>query len=362
MNHSRFIKIAIFLIVTIVYGSQTFAQPTGKFADSIRIQYRIPALGYAVISSNSILEIQVAGISKINTSHAVSLNSKFRIGSNTKAITAFVAALLVKEKRITWNTKFFDLFPELKATSHEAYHKLTLLNLLSFRTQLYPYTYTDSLPLKEEIQGNEQEQQLQFTSWFLKQNPVRKSGDVHFSNVGYAAAALMLEKASGKSYKQLLEELGKQLDISFGFGNPNQNDSLQTWGHNRDLIPDNAQNDYKLNWLMAAGNIHLTLPDYCKFIQLQLQGLAEKSTLLSKQEFEFLHYGLKRFALGWFWEKDERNQHISYNIGNPGTFLSSVFIFKESDKAIIVFSNAQTSEAEKGIQVLIEKLKQQYIP
>ena len=243
MNLSSFIKIAIFLIVTILYGGQTFAQPTGKFADSIRIQYRIPALGYAVVSSNAIIEIQVAGISEINTSHPASLDSKFRIGSNTKAITSFVAALLVKEKRITWNTKFFDLFPELKATSHSAYHTLTLLNLLSFRTQLYPYTYSDSLPLKEEIQGNEQEHQLQFTSWFLKQNPVSKSGEVHFSNVGYSAAALMLEKASGKSYKQLIEALGKQLDISFGFGNPNQNDSLQTWGHNRDLIPDNAQND-----------------------------------------------------------------------------------------------------------------------
>ena len=32
------------------------------------------------------------------------------------------------------------------------------------------------------------------------------------------------------------------------------------------------------------------------------------------------------------------------------------------NNSIIVFSNAQTNEAEIGIQALIEKLKQQYIP
>lgn len=334
-------------------------QTCSSLADSIRKAYHIPELGYAVVSSSQVLEMQTLGIKKIKTTLAAEPNDKFRIGSNTKAITGFIAAQLVKQGKIKWDTKFFDLFPELKANSNPAYYDLTLLNLLTFRTRLFSYTYTYSEPTKDQFKGNEEEQRYQFTEWFFQQKPVNGKDSIHFSNLGYVAAAEMLEKASGKSYKELVAGLGKQLGITFGFGTPNSTDSLQPWGHNSDLVPEARGENFKLNWLLAAGNINASLPDYAKFIQLQLKGLAGQSGLLSKEEFHFLHYGLDRFAVGWFWA-EENGQTFSYNIGNPGTFLTKVYVFDQSDRAYILFANSQTADTDRGLDVLYEELKKRY--
>ena len=353
------IKKIILLSLTCLF-SNTRAQTTLQFADSIRKFYHIPELAYAVVSSTQVYEMQILGITKINTERVAKADDRFRIGSNTKAITGFIAALLVKKHKIAWDTKFFDLYPELKAKSNPAYYHLTLLDLLSLRTKLFPYTYTYEEPQKEQFTGNEDEQRYQFAAWFFQQEPIKSTQALNFSNLAYAAAGLMLEKASGKSYKELVTDLGTQLNIAFDFGTPNTKDSLQPWGHDKDLNPEAPADNYKLNWLLAAGNINVSLPDYAKFIQLQLQGLLGKSNLLTKEEFSFLHYGLAKFAVGWFWIKNEDKTYYSYNIGNPGTFLSKVYVFKDLDRAYILFANVQSPEADAGLTILFNELESRY--
>jgi CubicO group peptidase (beta-lactamase class C family) len=348
------------LIITLATSATLKSQSIKAFADSIRTACTIPELGYAILSSDKIYEMQVTGVKKINSTLNASLTDKFRIGSNTKAITGFIAALLVKQKKISWDTKFFDLYPELKPASDSAYYNLTLLNLLTFRTKLFPYSYYHSEPKKEQFSGNEEQQRYQFTSWFFQQKPYVTSDSVNFSNLGYVAAGLMLEKVSGKPYKQLVADLGAQLGITFGFGPPNATDSLQPWGHNSELKPEPPGENYKLSWLLPAGNINVSLPDYSKFIQLQLQGLLGKSTLLTKEEFYFLHYGLAEAAVGWFWNINEHKQIYSFHTGNPGTFYTRVYVFKDTDKAFIMFSNAQTENTIKAFDSLFNKLNGKY--
>jgi CubicO group peptidase (beta-lactamase class C family) len=336
------------------------AQITLAFADSIRSHYHIPELGYAVVSATQVLELQTLGVKKANSSLAAEPDDKFRIGSNTKAVTGFIAAELVHQQKINWDTKFFDLFPELKGKSHKAYHDVTLLNLLTFRTKLFSYTYTYSEPTRDQFSGDEKQQRYQFTTWFFQHKPVAGNDSIHFSNLGYVAAAQMLERVSGKTYKELVTDLGKRLGITFGFGNPNSTDSTQPWGHDQNLVPERPGDNYKLNWLLAAGNINISLPDYAKFIQLQLLGLQGRSALLTKEEFHFLHFGLYRFAVGWFWTTDENDQLYSYNIGNPGTFLTKVYVFKDSDRAFMLFANSQTPDTDIALDVLYQELKEQF--
>lgn len=356
----KLIKNILTTLISLTIVQIANGQTTVAFADSISKQYHIPEIGYAVVSSDKILELKTIGVKKINTLRTAGINDKFRIGSNTKAITGFIAAQLVRQHKISWDTKFFDLFPELKTKSNPAYHNLTLLNLLTFRTKLFPYSYTYSKPTQDQFSGNEEQQRYQFTAWFFHHKPIKSKDSINFSNLDYVAAGQMLEKVSGKSYKELVADLGQQLGIHFGFGNPNSSDTLQPWGHNEDLIPEPPGDNYKLNWLLAAGNINVSLPDYSKFIQVQLKGLSGNSELLSKEAFNFLHFGLAQFSVGWFSGKDENNQIFSYNIGNPGTFLTEVYVFPEMDRAFILFANAQTEDTEAGLNVLYDELKRKY--
>lgn len=337
----------------------TYAQNTSDFADSICKRYHIPALHYAVISSDKIIDIQAIGYKNIRSKEKIELNDKFRIGSNTKTITSYLAAILVKQGKIQWNTKFFELYPELKAKSNPAYWNLTLQDFLTFRAPLISWTYTNKKPTKHQIKGSEAAQRYAFVTWILQQNPDTAQKTVYWSNPSYVAAGLMLEKAAGKDYKELVKDLGTTLGIDFGFGQPNYKDKHQTWGHNAQLVPEKPANNHKLNWLSSAGNINVSLADYCKFIQLQLQGLSGKSPLFSEAEFTFMHYGLADFSFGWNQYIDEKTHLLySFHKGNPGTFLSKVYICKASDRAFLFFANVQSEEAETGIMELFAYLKQ----
>lgn len=105
-------KITTILLLTI--SVICFGQKTINFADSIRKSYNIPEISYAVIDSRSTLEIAALGKHSVNLPDAATLNDRFHIGSNTKAMTAFVIAKYVENGKLKWTTQFFDLFPEWK--------------------------------------------------------------------------------------------------------------------------------------------------------------------------------------------------------------------------------------------------------
>lgn len=355
--------LAVIFITTIVCTCNiSKSQSLLYFADSVINEYKIPELAYAVVSSDSILELQTLGVQRINTNYLAKQNDRFHIGSNTKAITSFIAALLVKDERLRWNTKFFDLFPDLKKNSRKVYYNITLQDLLTFRGKLPPYTYTNEHPAQKEIIGDNAHQRYLLAKYFLSQKSMKEDENgLTRSNADYILAGLMLEKASGKSYKELVLDFGKSVNIEFGFDYPNLTDTFQPWGHDASLKPVPPFNNYKLNWLLSAGNINVSLPDYIKFVQLQLKGLKGISTMLANTTYNKLIYGMPSFSFGWFNSVDSATQHhVAENIGNAGAFITRVQIIKESDKGYIIFTNSYTEETSKGIDVLLEALKDRY--
>lgn len=351
----------LFYIVFTIFTS-SYAQKNSPFIDSVRIKHNIPELAYAVISSDAVLEIQVLGNQRINTNFKANISDKFRLGSITKIITSYIATVLVKEGNIKWDTKFFDLYPELKAKSNPATYNLTLRDFITLRAHLSGWSYGNETPSQKEIKGNNQQQRYEFIAWFFKQNPIiSEKQDIYWSNPSYVAAGLMLEKVTGKSYETLVQELGKNLDIEFDFGQPNLKDINQPWGHDEDLKPEAPALNYKLNWLSSAGNINVSLPDFCKFIQMQLKGLQGKSKTFTAEEFNYFHHGLPEFSFGWNSGFDKNTlTEYSFHNGNPGTFLSKVYICKSIDKAFILFANVQSEEADKGLILILETLEKKY--
>ena len=340
----------------------SYSQSILSFADSVRQYYKIPELAFAVVSSDSVLECHVMGVKRANTTYAAQAGDRFHIGSNTKAITAFIAALLVKEKKIQWNTTILSLFPELRWRTRYVYDTVTLANLLTFRGRLQGYTYTSASPAFRELHGDYAAQRMQLAANFLTQAPMKADKDgLTPSNVGYIVAGLMLEKASGKPYKTLVQELGRRLGIGFGFDYPNLKDTTQPWGHDAELQPLPPAENYKMNWLLAAGNINVSLEDYARFVRLQLMGLKGKSDLLPKKTFEQLLFGMPQFSYGWFnMPAKETGHHVAFNEGNAGAFITRVHIIKEADRGYIIFTNAATTATQDVIAVLLKELAKRY--
>ena len=351
----------VFVFFILLFSIIAKGQTASSFADSIKLQYNIPELAFAVVGPDTVFEAHVSGVQRMNTNYMAKTTDRFHIGSNTKAITSFIAAILVELGQIKLNTKFLDLFPELKPKSNKAYRNITLQDLLTFRGKLPAYTYTFKQPTKKQITGDNAKQRFLLAKYFLLQKPMEEQNGLTPSNADYILAGLMLEKASCKSYKKLVKDFGKTYGIDFGFDYPNLSDTLQPWGHDTALKPLPPSDNYKLNWLLSAGNINVSLDDYIKFIQLYLKAIAGTSTVLSKETANNLLFGLPVFSFGWFNKTDDNSKHhIAFNEGNAGAFITQVQVSKETNRAYIVFTNSATSHTEEGITILQHYLQKRY--
>ena len=355
----------LLLLFSIMAGVVAKAQDIVGDINAIRCKHHVPELAFAFIKADKIITQQYLGYHKLgDDSQADTANAKdyFHLGSNTKAISGFIAAYLVEHHKIKWSTKLFDLFPELKKTSNNAYAQITLQDLLSHRAKIQPYTSGKEFKTLPKFIGNMQSKRQQFASYLLKQKPVISKEIYNYSNAGYAIAATMLEKAAHKSWEQLVDDiLGQKLGLKPKFGWPNKTDADQPWGHWEETgklepIPGNVS--YDLHLIEPAGDISMTLPDYATFIQLNLQGLLGKANLLKPATYQFLHYGLKEYAIGWANDLNNGNK-ISEHDGSAGTFYCRTHIDGKKGMAYIIIVNMANKDAQDTVDqtaALLDKL------
>ena len=68
----------------------------------------LPAVQAAVIDRAGLVAHGAAGVTVLNGSERVTTGDAFHIGSCTKPFTATIVAMLVEEKRLTWETRIVD--------------------------------------------------------------------------------------------------------------------------------------------------------------------------------------------------------------------------------------------------------------
>lgn len=352
------------LLMFITFTGLCFGQRTSSFADSIRIAYKIPEVGYAVIDSKTILEISVLGKHSTELPDIATIDDRFHIGSNTKAMTAFIIAKYVENGKLKWTTKFFDIFPEWKKNSNPTYHKITLQDLLSHRARIQPFQGEND-PIIPEIKGTKQEKRKLFGKFVLTLAPTDED-TIHkfnYSNADYTLAALMLEKVTKKSWEQLIEKIfNKDLKLEVGFSWPENQKNKDTWGHsyeNGKLIPVPSNVDYHLDFTEPAGDLNIKLKDYIKFVQLNLDGLKGNDNYLTAKTYQFIHKGIENYALGWY-NIYENGKELSTHSGTAGTYYSLVHIDRIQLKAYIIFTNSFNQDTQQGVRLLMRKLKENY--
>lgn len=352
--------ILLLTITTVCFGQQAI-----RFADSIRIVYGIPEISYAVVDSKSTLEIAALGKHSIDLLDTATLNDRFHIGSNTKAMTAFIIAKYVEKGKLKWTTKFFDVLPEWKENSKPEYANITLQDLLSHKAGIQPFQGEND-PTIPDFKGTNQEKRKQFGQFVLTVEPVKpdEQNPFIYSNAGYTLAALMLEKRTGKSWEQLVDKVfNKDLKLNVKFSWPENQKRKDTWGHsseNGKLIPVPSTVDYHLDYTEPAGDLNIKLKDYIKFIQLNLQGLNGENNYLKTDAYKFIHTGIENYSIGWY-NIYENEKELSVHSGTGAfTYFTIVHIDRIKYKAYIIFTNSFNNDTQQGVRLLMRKLKENY--
>ena len=96
--------------VTDKSGDSDFAQ----LLETIRQKEKLPALAASVIINGNIYAIAAVGTREYGTDNWVTSDDKFLIGSGGKAFTATLAAMLIEEGDLRWDTTVRDVFPDLE--------------------------------------------------------------------------------------------------------------------------------------------------------------------------------------------------------------------------------------------------------
>jgi len=346
------------------WSAFVYAQNHAQYADSIRVSSGIPELSYAVITGDKTLEINVSGLHSIYLTDPASLNDRFHIGSNTKAMTAFMIARYVEKGKLKWSTKFFDLFPDLKKISRPEYYNITLEKLLSHQALIQPFQGEND-PAVPNFTGTHQEKRNQFGKFVLTLDPAKPDSEHQYvySNAGYTLATMMLEKVTGKSWEKLIDKVfNKDLKLDVQLSWPENLKAKDTWGHsfeNNKLSPVPSNTDYHLDFTEPAGDINIKLTDYIKFIQLNIKGLQGKDNYLKASTYTFIHKGIEGYSLGWF-NSYENNQDFSTHSGTAGTYYTIASIDRKNYIGYIIFTNSFNEATVNGVRVLMRKLKKDY--
>ncbi len=350
-----------------------YADTISKSLESVRVRHKLPALAAAVVVDGKIVGTNAVGIRKQGSEEKVWANDKFHIGSVTKSMTATIAAMLVEQGKIPWTKTIGDAFPEMKNQIHADYLDATLEQLLSHRGGAPGDAPSDLWRKALTAKGTPPEQRMAFVQGLLERKPEAKAGSKYiYSNQGYSIAGVMLERASGKTWEELMQAmLFQPLEMtSAGFGAPaSLNKVDQPWGHARKGIffglkpvPPGPHADNPTA-IAPAGAVHCTLTDLAKYAAFHMAGERGESKLLKAESFKKLHTPVgDNYALGWIvlnrgWAKGRALMHN----GSNTMFYVVVWLAPERNSAVVVATNAGGDDASKGCDDAATQLIQQFL-
>jgi CubicO group peptidase (beta-lactamase class C family) len=155
-------------------GSYLDKEYTEDIIEKVRQKYEVPAVSVSVMDAGQIHYTIFEGVREYGKNDKITQEDYFHLGSCSKSILAYMAARMVEEGSIRWDTKFFDVYPEMKAKAKKNYSGITLEDLLACRSGIQPYTSgTENYPDLSESQNRE----IGFIRYLLIQEPAMNKAD-----------------------------------------------------------------------------------------------------------------------------------------------------------------------------------------
>lgn len=363
-----FFKIIPFLCIAGLYNSVSAQEVNWKpfLTDTTFINRKlnlvfesteIPATGAIIVKSDTVSASMFRGRNK---KHGEVLNDQnwIHLGSNTMHVTSYLAARLVHEGKIQWNTDFFQMFPKLLKKAHSSFENqpVTLEMLLSHRAGIVPFASAKEFDLAAKIKGKGSKRNLKFAE--LVFSYPRLKAEFTFSNAGYTLAMMMLEKASGKNWNALLKQyLFEDLGIAYFVGMPQEYSEFEAWGHftnPNDTVFNQLPPSMKYRLpevLNPAINLSMKPKGYARFIQHILQGIQGK-TVLPAELFHKLCLSNDSYAMGWVHMEDHNGTLIILHDGISGFHFMRTTLVPEMDFGMSVYTNTFGGDTEGIINML----------
>jgi CubicO group peptidase (beta-lactamase class C family) len=351
--------------------------------------YGLPALAAAVVKDGKVVAAGAVGTRKVGTKIPVTTGDRFHLGSDTKAITALLAAILAEEGRLSWTSTVAEIFPELAPTMTAGLRAVTLQQLLSHTSGIPSdnAAFDDLLGKTALQEGNLDDlRYFMVQQWSAQPLSTEPGTAFAYSNMGYTLAGAMLERVGGKTWEELVtERIFKPLGLaSAGFG------PQATLGK-VDAPLGHAVVDGKLKAFLAgpgadnplvigpAGTVHMSLLDFAKWAGWNAGEGRRGPRLVRPETLRTLHTPVismpdrpdaapgtpsrGKYALGWGqviaeWAPEPFVYHGGSNLKN----LAHILLQPKHDFGLVLVTNVSGAKADQAFLALAQQLSRAYGP
>jgi CubicO group peptidase (beta-lactamase class C family) len=149
----------------------------------------------------------------------------------------------------------------------------------------------------------------------------------------------MAERLTGQDWKALVRaRVFAPLGIRGGFGPPRDGGPAQPCGHFSTWFGPVPMDLGLPHFFGPAGDAHLNMGEYARFLQVHLNGLQGRDTILKAATILQMHTPVGLFGLGWAVLSAD-GLIVSGHDGSHGTFYVTARLWHTRDLAIAVAAN-----------------------
>ena len=223
----KYIKIAVLLLVFIVayflfqpvlvhnFGWKPFPKnldslnrnDLNKKSDHILfdefVKLKTPALSISIRKNDTILYSKTMGFSDIENGIKANSNTKFRIGSVSKALTSGGLGILLQNNKLNLNTSVNDFF----SGKYKLLSSLTVKDLASHTSGIRNYETCFCFPIWEYNSNDQYASVKESVEIFAYDDLLFKpSSAFSYSSYNFTMLSLLMEKSSNKNFLSFMNE------------------------------------------------------------------------------------------------------------------------------------------------------------
>lgn len=242
------------------------------FVEAVQKQFQVPGVAVAIVKDGQVVMERGYGVRELGKPAKVDAHTMFAIASNTKAFTAAALNMLQDDGKLKTTDRVIDHLPWFRMSDPYVTREMRIRDLLAHRSGLslgagdllyWPTTTYSTREVAERLKD------VPLTGGFREQYA--------YDNILFGVAQLVIEQASGMSYKQFLQT---RIWQPLGMTETRYNSDDLKPGDN--VAVGNALYDFKdlrpipspTSWrnVSGAGGIYSSVHDLAKWMNLQLAG------------------------------------------------------------------------------------------
>lgn len=316
-------------------------------------EWLVPGLAVAVVRGDQVIYLHCFGNKTASGGDPVTPGTIFQIGSNSKAFTAALVAMMVDDGLIGWDDRVVDHLSDFRMYDPWVTREFRVKDLLTHNSGLPAMAGDDLITL-----GYGPEKEMQALGQIEPATSFRSS--YSYDNILFLWAAKLVEAKTGKTWEECLSQrIFLPLDMK------NTSSGLSAFLEAKDAagwhkLKDNEISSGKIvtlprdwkyrDWVYGvgpAGGINSNIFDMAKWLTLHTNGSINGKNILGQDNLDLMHSPLilasneqKLFGgMGWLYEEYSPDPIVWHNGGTFGHH-SMVALIPESKLGIVVLSDS----------------------